>query len=265
MAPDAPLWLDVDQFERAVAGGRLEEAVQLYAGELLEGRYDEWLADKRERLAGLHADALERLARLQEHDRRWPEAIRCAERLVALDPLREESHRLLIELCQASGDRARAVRAYHACAATLERELGIAPSPGTRAAYESLALPPIRHPRARVSAPTGTRVPSTSPFVARVDEQAQLAAVWGAAASGHAQLVLVTGEPGVGKTRLVDELRARAGAVTWRHGLIPRRARSRTGSPQRGSAPSRLRRACPGWSGRSSPSSPGCYPNSPRT
>ena len=206
LRPDAPLWLDVDQFERAVAGGRLEEAVRLYAGELMEGRYDEWLADKRERLAGLHADALERLARLQEHDRRWPDAIRCAERLVALDPLREESHRLLIELCQASGDRARAVRAYHACAATLERELGIAPSPGTRAAYESLI--------AARSAPTGTRVPSTSPFVARVAEQAQLAAVWGAAASGQAQLVLVTGEPGVGKTRLVDELRARAAAVT---------------------------------------------------
>jgi DNA-binding SARP family transcriptional activator len=69
---------------------------------------------------------------------RWPEAICCAERLIANDPLREESHRLLIQLCQASGDRARAVRAYHACAATLERELGIAPSPGTRAVYESL-------------------------------------------------------------------------------------------------------------------------------
>ena len=38
--------------------------------------------------------------------------------------------------------------------------------------------------------------------------------MWGAAASGHAQLVLVTGEAGVGKTRLVDELRAHTGAVT---------------------------------------------------
>lgn len=204
--PDAPLWLDVEQFEGAVAGGQFEEAVRLYAGELLEGRYDEWLADERERLAGLHLAALERLVRLREHDQRWPDALRCAERLVALDPLREESHRLLIELCHASGDRARAVRAYHACAATLERELGIAPSSGTRAVYESLI--------AARSAPTGTKVPSTSPFVARVAEQSQLAAVWGAAASGQARLLLVTGEAGVGKTRLVDELRAHAGAVT---------------------------------------------------
>ena len=87
--PDAPLWLDVEQFERAVAGGRLEEAVQLYAGELLEGRYDEWLADERERLAGLHADAPEPLARQQEHDLRrkpsaapngWSRTIRCVRR-----------------------------------------------------------------------------------------------------------------------------------------------------------------------------------------
>lgn len=211
--PDAPLWLDVEHFERTVASGRLEEAVQLYAGELLEGRYDEWLTDERERLAGLHADALERLARQQGHDRRWPEAIRSAERLVAHDPLREESHRLLIQLCQASGDRARAVRAYHACAATLERELGIVPSPGTRALYESLiAAPP---------AAAATKAPSTSPFVGRADELQRLAAVWGAAESGHAQLVLVTGEAGVGKTRLVDELRAHAGAVTVEAGAYP--------------------------------------------
>jgi DNA-binding SARP family transcriptional activator len=92
---DAPLWLDVDHFQRALAGGRLEEAVETYAGELLEGRYDEWLVDERERLAGLYLEALERLARQHEGSQRWPEAIRCAERLVAQDPLREESHRLL--------------------------------------------------------------------------------------------------------------------------------------------------------------------------
>ena len=167
--PDAPLWLDVEQFERAVAAGRLEEAAQLYVGDLLEGRYDEWLTEERERLARLHAGVLERLARQQEREQRWPEAIRSAERMVAHDPLREESHQLLIQLWQASGDRARAVRAYHTCAATLERELGIAPSPATRAIYESLI--------AARSAPTATRVPSTSPFIGRAAEQARLAAV----------------------------------------------------------------------------------------
>ena len=200
---EVPLWLDVEEFERAVAGDRLEEAVEIYGGELLEGRYDEWLAGDRERLAGLHADALERLTRRHEQHQRWPEAIRCAERLVARDPLREESHRLLIRLCQASGDRARAVRAYHVCAATLERELGIDPAPQTRAVYESLVL-----------AGHADRTPGTPPLVGRAAERARLAAAWRTAASGRPGLVLVTGEAGVGKTRLVGDLRAQAAAVT---------------------------------------------------
>jgi DNA-binding SARP family transcriptional activator len=210
----APLWLDTEHFGRALAEGRLEEAVETYTGELLEGRYDEWLMDERERLAGLYLEALERLARQHEDGRRWPDAIRCAERLVAQDPLREDSHRLLMQLCRASGDRARAVRAYHVCATALERELGIEPSPETRAVYESLvATAPAGTSRARAAAARAT-APSLSPFVGRADERARLAAIWRAAASGQAQLVLVTGEAGVGKTRLVDELRARAGAVT---------------------------------------------------
>jgi DNA-binding SARP family transcriptional activator len=60
--PEAPLWLDVEHFERALADDRLEDAVDLYRGDLLEGSYDEWLAGERERLAGLHLEALARLA-----------------------------------------------------------------------------------------------------------------------------------------------------------------------------------------------------------
>ena len=89
-----------------MAGGQLEEAVQLYAGELLEGRYDEWLAETsgwRTNASGSRGSTPTRSSRsrLQEHDLRWPEAIRCAERLVALDPVREESHRLLAPACGA--------------------------------------------------------------------------------------------------------------------------------------------------------------------
>lgn len=208
---DAPLWLDVEQFERAIGEGRLEEAVQTYAGELLEGRYDEWLVEERDRLAGLYLDALERLARQHAQAQRWPEAVRCAERLVAHDPLREESHRLLMRVCRASGDRARAVRAYHVCATTLERELGIEPSPETQADYQSIVAAAGGGSAALSAASMGA--PGTSPFVGRSSELARLAAVWSAAAAGQAQLVLVVGEAGVGKTRLVDELRARAGAV----------------------------------------------------
>ncbi|HET6868313.1 MAG TPA: AAA family ATPase [Solirubrobacteraceae bacterium] len=202
---EAPLWLDVEQFQRAIAEERLEEAVDLYGGELLEGRYDDWLTEDRDRLAGLYVEALEQLARRLGRERRWADAIRFAERLVAQDPLREDSHRLLIRLCHTAGDRARALRAYHVCATTLERELGAAPSPETRELYEALLDSPADE--AAVAA-------GTSPFIGRTAELARLRAAWREAAAGRAQFVLVSGEPGIGKTRLVDELRGRAGAVT---------------------------------------------------
>ncbi|MYS90501.1 MULTISPECIES: ATP-binding protein [Streptomyces] len=214
--PDAPLWLDVEHFERSLAAGRLQEAVETYAGDLLEGRYDEWLLGERERLAGLHLNALEELVRRHERERNWSQAIYSAERLVASDPLREESHRLLMRLCRASGDRARAVRAYHACATVLDRELGIEPSPETRAVHESLvaAVPAGVENDSRPPPAVGGKASGTSPFVGREAERARLAAVWSAAVSGRAQLVLVSGEAGVGKTRLVSEMHAQAGAVT---------------------------------------------------
>jgi hypothetical protein len=92
-------------------------------------------------------------------------------RIVAHDPLREESHRLLMQFCHAADDRPRALRAYHVCATTLERELGIEPSPATRAVYEAL-----------VASPAADRA-GTSPFVGRAAEHARRA---GAAGGGRA-------------------------------------------------------------------------------
>jgi Bacterial transcriptional activator domain len=73
--PDAPCWLDMAAFDAALArserdpGGAeaaLSEAVELYAGDLLQGSYDEWLAEERERLRQRYLQALERLVELLE-------------------------------------------------------------------------------------------------------------------------------------------------------------------------------------------------------
>ncbi len=102
-----------------------------------------------------------------------------------------------MRLHDAHGDRARALRVYHATSAALERELGAAPSDETRAAYEAL-----------VPAPTAAPVPRDRAFVGREAELEALAEAWRDAERGHARLALVTGEAGIGKTRLVEELRA---------------------------------------------------------
>ncbi len=210
---DAPYRLDVADFERALAEDRLEDAVELYTGDLLEGSYDEWVLEERERLRDRFADALERL--LVEHEQRGvvAAALDCAERLVRLDPLREAGYSALMRLHDARGDRVRAMRAYHAYAGAAQRELGIVPSAPMRAAYEALLFaaedpaPP----------PPGAGSPAGPPLVGRAPERARLGELWRVAQAGRAQLALVTGEPGIGKSRLVEELRsacAQAGALT---------------------------------------------------
>lgn len=218
---DAPFWLDVAAFEESLSraereatdGGlaALREAVELYTGDLLEGCYDEWLLEEREWLRQRYFEALERLAALLEARGDHAQAILYAELLLRHDPLYEETYRLLMRLHDARGDRARALRVYHVCAATLERELGVEPSAPTREAYEAL-LPPEREPVERQAGREGS-----PPLVGRTSEWTHLTALWRASEDGRAQLVLVTGEPGIGKTRLVEELRswcAHRGAAT---------------------------------------------------
>lgn len=216
-----PVWLDVAVFEQALANAEREEgdralaalrdAIDLYRGDLLLGCDDEWLLDERERLRQRYLDALGQIAGFLEARGDAAEAIPYAERLLRHEPLREETYRLLMRLHDARGDRARALRVYHTCVATLERELGVGPSAPTREAYEAL-LPEREqssgaHAVGRVGGP---------PLVGRARERARLADLWRATERGRAQFVLVSGEPGVGKTRLLEDLRvwcAQRGAV----------------------------------------------------
>jgi DNA-binding SARP family transcriptional activator len=216
--PDALYQLDVADFETALAGAgddtaRLAAAVDAYTGDLVEGSYDEWLIEERERLSTLHLHALERLTTLLEERGVHDAALRYAERLLQRDPLREATCRQLMRLHDARGDRARALRLYHACSGALERELGVEPSAATRAVYEAL-LPAADEAVATAERPAA--------LIGRAAERAQLTELWRASERGRAQLALVSGEPGIGKTRLVEELRA------WcaHRGVVTAQARS---------------------------------------
>ena len=105
-----------------------------------------------------------------------------------------------------AGDRAGALRVADDLARALREQLGTAPGPDTARLLDRLRE--ARVGRRVLAAPQAAR--PRPPLCGRGAELAALAAAWERARSGRGQLLLVEGEPGEGKTRLIDELVARA-------------------------------------------------------
>ena len=117
----------------------LQNAIDLYQGDLLPGLYDDWLLAKREALRQSFIRALESLTELTIADREYPKAISLLQRLLQVDPLYEAGYAQLMELYACQNDRARALHTYHTCATLLERELDVPPSAEIEAIYQRYA------------------------------------------------------------------------------------------------------------------------------
>jgi DNA-binding SARP family transcriptional activator/tetratricopeptide (TPR) repeat protein len=181
-------------------------AVALYGGDFLPALYDDWVLVQRERLCRRCVSLLDGLIEVVGRDD-IGSAATYARRRVELQPLEEVGHRTLVDVLARTGDRAAALQAYHRCISVLERDLDVPPSLETVEVYQRLfGADPRTHPD-RASAPARQR----SPFVGREDELCTLRAAWAeATAEGHgsARLVVISGEAGIGKSRLADELLA---------------------------------------------------------
>lgn len=215
------VWVDVTEFSRLARTDEtpaLHQAAALYHGDFMEGfslkdsaAFDEWQFLNSEALRRELATVLEKLvaARTDRAARtnlaaQTDTALDYARRWLALDPLHEPAHRALMQLYAEAGQHTAALHQYQTCERILRAELGVAPLAETIQLYEALkARRGAGEKVSRGDTHLPTRPPAHLPLVGRNTELAQLTA--------HlqpGQFVVMEGEAGIGKTRLLDELRA---------------------------------------------------------
>ncbi len=208
---------DVIRFrELAATAGEsgLSEAVALYHGSLLEGfsltdapLFDEWLRLEESSLSRDYVQALDHLATWSESRQAWLDAIGYVQRMVQLDPLSEDAQQRLIGLYVRQHAVGSALRQYQEFEAALRQELGVTPSAETRALIdEALRQRHDTAPADGIALQSFRHVSPGLPFAGREQLLARLQEISHDSLAGRGGTVLLQGEAGIGKTRLVDEL-----------------------------------------------------------
>ncbi len=183
-----------------------QEALAAYGGPLLPGVYDDWALEVRDALLRRCLKVCDEVSAVLAHDD-LSGALDVSRRRIQLEPLEEMGYRQLMELQLAAGDRAGAMTTYHHCASMLEEHLGVSPTAETSATLRR-AIGATSGPNADAmqSAVRAAPTSSTRELVGRDGDLDTIRAHWDAARAGQPALVVVSGDPGVGKSRLVAEI-----------------------------------------------------------
>jgi len=136
--------LDADEFHRLNEAGQFEKAVKIYRGEFLRGfnlsaqSYTYWIQLERGRLSAIAGRALEHLAKTHDLAGDGARAAEFAERLVSLEPWREDWQRLLLKIYARHRGRNAAILHARRFVADLKRDIDVLPEPETLALLESI-------------------------------------------------------------------------------------------------------------------------------
>lgn len=205
-----------------------EAVLGLYRGPLLDGlslldapEFELWLTMERERLGQLWMRVLSTLIQARRSTADWGQVLSIARHALSHDPLAESFYLLVMEAHARLGQRAEALRQYDVLLTLLDRELGVEPLPATTALRQQIlnnALEPVVSGPAPAADSSGLPIvrkpapPNTMPFVGREAEKALLDAALQTAAAGSLRVVILSGEIGIGKSRLWAEWSSKLGA-----------------------------------------------------
>lgn len=215
-------WCDACELEDNADGpDRLEPPLMTWeVGQLLDGfnlteapDFEIWLSTTRERLNQAYLHAL--LVLTEQHQARaeWAQVLEIAHKALLIDNLQEPMYRHMMQAYAQLGQRAEALHAYEGLRKVLSDELGVEPLPETEALRSTILagsyqpesptaeLQPVRRLRRQPVLGDAPR----APFIGRVSERAMLDQAYQNAQAGQMQIVTITGEMGIGKSRLWQE------------------------------------------------------------
>ena len=227
-----PAWVDVEaavtevgRAQRALAARDARAAwalaqvpFNIATRGLLPGTQAAWLEPRRRELADIRLQALEVIgqAGLQLGGTQMASVERAARTLIETEPYRESGYVLLMAALEAQGNVAEGLRVFEQLRALLRDELGVTPSPEALQTHERLLNPggvrvttaPSAGAAGAIEVPAELVAAAAGPLVGRRQQMAQLEEWWHA--SGRERVMLLSGEPGIGKTRLLAETAVRS-------------------------------------------------------
>lgn len=198
----------------------LKEALSHYRGPLLHGlqlknapHFDIWLTGERSRLGMMFENGMQAyIQHLLSHNLH-NEVIECAQKMVELDPLREETHSLLMWLYARSGQRDAAIQQFQLCKSLRKEHLDLPVLEETEMLYQQILegdFGPTYEdflvhagPAEEFSLPPAEESQEEA-FVGRKEALGSLQQVWSTTTRGQGQCVLLEAEAGGGKTRLTQ-------------------------------------------------------------
>lgn len=208
--PDA-IRCDVSAFEDALDAGRLEDALAMYRGPLLEGLVVPGLADFHiwadERREGLRRRAVAAAVSLADTAAGTDAELRWTRRALELSPHEEALLRRALQALARRGERAEALRVYEQWAARLRTELDGEPSPETSAMVERLRAAPPAPPRVTTRAESTIESPA-------VDAGAPATVPAPAAKRTRRRVLVGVGAVIIGSVMLISSLQRRAATQT---------------------------------------------------
>jgi DNA-binding SARP family transcriptional activator len=207
----------------------LLKTLALYRGEFLEGfslpdsvPFDDWQISQAEHFRRLTIRGRTTLSQLYEANQDYRAALDALDLALVFDPLQEDLQRAALRLHYLAGDRTGAIRRYDKLRSLLDKEMGVPPMAETRTLYDAiitdtLPIPEPTQTLARLTSrspitnyqvpnyvsPSESPLPTPQyllPFTGRAAELQSLREL-----ASKSQLILFEGEPGIGKTRLVEE------------------------------------------------------------